>query len=125
MYRLLAKAMMEKTSSGLLFVVRPMPRASRRSRMIHSSSTTESPVYMSESLMRVQSMKSRHCSSELRRTPPPPSTAWAMLRIPVMANQIGAPSQASTHQSCVQAKTSIAGMKPMSTFSTLESRVLR
>lgn len=75
--------------------------------------------------MRLQLMKEFHGNSGERRSPPPPSTDWMMLRRPVMVNQRGAPNQASSHQSLVSMKVSMAGMKPMVIFNTFFKWLLR
>ena len=125
MYMPLARAMMEKTSSGKFSTVRPSTLLRRRFRVSPSSRMTEMPVYMRESHTLDQLTNFFQESSMFLRTPPPAMTACITLRTPVMPNQMGAPNQASTHHSWVMRKVRRAGMKPQSTLSTLEKVVFR
>ena len=90
-----------KTTTGCSATVTPKQSSKSQTRIITSSSSTEMPVYMSESQMRLTLTCSFQWVRVLRLAPRAAMTIWTTLRTPVMPNQMKVPNQARNHQSCV------------------------
>ena len=110
---------------GWSATLRPKVFSSTSTRMMTSSSSTEMPVYMSESQMRLTLTCSRQWVRVLRLAPRAAMTIWTTLRTPVMLNQMSGPNQARNHQLWVYWKEQNAGMKPSSTLRQLLKVLLR